>query len=269
MNLLKCVLTNNPCYKAGKTIIPKGIMVHSTGANNTYLRRYVQPLDHDIKDAYDPDRLTLLNLLGVNKNANDWNHNNREVGVHAFIGRLADGSMATIQTLPWNHRAWHAGVGTSGKSANDTHIAFEICEDGLVDSNYFEQIKREAVDLVAMLCTKYNFDPFSDGVIICHQDGYKRGIANNHSDIYNWWNKHQYTMDSFRSDVNRRMIEMKEEAEDDMRYYKTVEELPEYYQTAIKKLINAKVLLGTGKGELNISEDFCKIFTVLDRLGKL
>lgn len=34
MKLHKLILTNNACYKAGKTIIPKGIMVHSTGANN-------------------------------------------------------------------------------------------------------------------------------------------------------------------------------------------------------------------------------------------
>jgi N-acetylmuramoyl-L-alanine amidase len=31
MNLRKLILTENACYKAGKTIVPKGIMVHSTG----------------------------------------------------------------------------------------------------------------------------------------------------------------------------------------------------------------------------------------------
>lgn len=41
MKLIKCILTNNDCYKAGKTIKPKGVMVHSTGANNTNIRRYV------------------------------------------------------------------------------------------------------------------------------------------------------------------------------------------------------------------------------------
>ena len=34
MNLRKLILINNACFKAGRTIIPKGIMVHSTGANN-------------------------------------------------------------------------------------------------------------------------------------------------------------------------------------------------------------------------------------------
>ena len=35
--------------------------------------------------------------------------------------------MATYQTLPWDHRGWHAGG-----SANNTHIGFEICEDALM-----------------------------------------------------------------------------------------------------------------------------------------
>ena len=30
MNLRKLIFTNNACYKAGRTIVPKGIMVHST-----------------------------------------------------------------------------------------------------------------------------------------------------------------------------------------------------------------------------------------------
>ena len=44
MNLHKLIFTNNACYKAGRRITPKGIMVHSTGANNPNLRRYVELL---------------------------------------------------------------------------------------------------------------------------------------------------------------------------------------------------------------------------------
>ena len=39
MNLRKLIFTNNSCYNAGRTITPKGIMVHSTGANNPWLKR--------------------------------------------------------------------------------------------------------------------------------------------------------------------------------------------------------------------------------------
>ena len=40
MRLLRCLLTENDCYRAGRTIAPKGIMVHSTGADNPNLKRY-------------------------------------------------------------------------------------------------------------------------------------------------------------------------------------------------------------------------------------
>ena len=58
------------------------------------------------------------------------------------------------------------------------------------------------------------------------------------------------------------------EKEDDMTYYKTLNEVPEYYRPTLDKLVAAKAIQGTGDG-LNVSEDFCRIMTVLDRLGKL
>ena len=46
MNLRKLIFTNNACYKAGRTITVKGIMVHSTGANNPNLRvMWVRTMD--------------------------------------------------------------------------------------------------------------------------------------------------------------------------------------------------------------------------------
>lgn len=256
MNLLSCILTENDCYKAKKTINPKGVMVHSTGANNPLLRRYVQPV------ASTPDKEDLLWELGVNRNGNDWNRSGTNACVHAFVGKLDDGTVAAVQTLPWSHRGWHAGTGTSGRSANDTHISFEICEDGLTDPVYFAQVYQSAVELTAMLCKEYGLDPLADGVVICHQDGYRRGIASNHGDVYNWFPKHGKTMDDFRADVVRAM------KEDDMEYYKNLEDVPAYYQTAVKKAVDAGALNGTGSG-INVSEDLCRVLTVLDRMGKL
>ena len=184
MNLKTLLLTKNACYIAGKTITPKGIMVHSTGANNPNLKRYVGPDD---------------GLLGVNQYNNHWNQSNpdgRQVCVHAFIGKLADGSIATYQTLPWNHRGWHCGG-----DGNNTHISFEICEDGLTDSIYFNKVYQEAVELCAYLCKMYSLDPTKDGVLICHSEGYKRGIASNHADVMHWFPKHGKSMDTLRTAV--------------------------------------------------------------------
>lgn len=188
MNLHELFLTNNLCFTTKRTILPKGVMIHSTGANNPNLKRYVGPDD---------------GLLGKNQYNNHWNTatpNGQKVCVHAFIGKLKDGSVATYQTLPWNHRAWHAGSGTKG-SANDTHISFEICEDNLKDKKYFDAVYKEAVELTAMLCKQYKLDPLADGVVICHSEGYKRGIASNHGDVLHWFPKHGKSMDDFRADV--------------------------------------------------------------------
>jgi N-acetylmuramoyl-L-alanine amidase len=187
MNLRKLILTNNACYKAGRTIIPKGIMVHSTGANNPWLKRYVGPDD---------------GLLGKNQYNNHWNQDKpggRQVCVHAFIGKLADGTIATYQTLPWNLRGWHAG----GKT-NDTHIGFEICEDGLSDITYFNKVYREAVELCVYLCKLYGL---TEKNIICHSEGYKLGIASNHADVMHWFPKHGKSMDALRAEVNRLLTE--------------------------------------------------------------
>ena len=189
MNLHKQILTENACYKAGRTITPKGIMVHSTGANNPNLKRYVGPDD---------------GLLGKNQYNNHWNQDRpggRQVCVHAFIGKLADGTVATYQTLPWNHRGWHCGSGPKG-SGNDTHISFEICEDNLADASYFGKVYNEAVELCAYLCKEYGL---TEKNIICHSEGHAQGIASNHGDVMHWFPKHGKNMDTFRAAVKERL----------------------------------------------------------------
>ena len=199
MRLIKCMLTANDCYKAGRTITPKGVMVHSTGANNPLVARYVQPVEGQ------KDEAQLKAEIGGNRNANDWNNPGLDVCTHAFVGKLADGGVGTVQTLPWNHRSWHAGTGTSGGSANNTHIAFEICEDDLTDEGYFRKVYQEAVELTAMLCKTYNLNPLADGVVICHSEGYQRGVASNHADVMHWFPKFGKSMDTFRADVSKAM----------------------------------------------------------------
>ena len=181
MNLNKLILTENACYKAGRKITVKGIMVHSTGANNPWLKRYVGPDD---------------GKLGKNQYNNHWNTyhpGGREVCVHGFIGKLADGTVATYQCLPWDHRGWHAGG-----SANNTHIGFEICEDDLTDGAYFAKVYKEAVELCAYLCKQYDL---TEKNIICHSEGYKQGVASNHGDVMHWFPKHGKSMDTFRAEV--------------------------------------------------------------------
>ena len=184
MRLHKALLTRNDCYLRGRTIRPRGVMVHSTGANNPWLRRYIAPDD---------------GRLGT-PSPRHWNQGGVGACVHAMIGKAADGSVCTYQTLPWNMRGWHCG-----RSGNDTHISFEICEDSLTDKGYFRATYQAAVELTAYLCKLYHLDPQADGVVLCHSEGYARGIASNHADVMHWWGKFGVSMDNFRRDVAEKM----------------------------------------------------------------
>jgi LysM repeat protein len=187
MTLYQLFLTKNECYLSGRTMTPKGIMVHSTGAPNPKLSRYVGPDD---------------GRLGKNPHSNHWNQSRpdgRQICCHAFIGKLAGGSVATYQTLPWTMRGWHGAKGPKG-SGNDFLIGFEICEDNTRDPVYFRQVFDEAVDLCAYLCKKYGL---TEKDIIDHAEGYRQGIASNHGDVGHWFPKHGESMDSFRSSVKK------------------------------------------------------------------
>lgn len=218
MNIHECIFTNNDCYKKNVKIKPKGVMVHSTGANNPSLKRYVQPDD---------------GLLGDNLYNNDWNRKGLSVCVHAFIGKLSDGTVATYQVLPWDHRGWHAGG-----AANNTHISFEICEDGLKDEKYFSLVYKESVELTAYLCEMYGLDPLADGVVIDHKEGSERGIASGHGDVGHWFPKFGKTMDDFRKDVKAKMEGNKRHGNNPTKCYKE----------ATEWAINKGIFRGDGKG---------------------
>ena len=87
------------------------------------------------------------------------------------------------------------------------------CENGLTDAGYFSAVYREAVELTAYLCRAYNLDPSKPGVVLCHAEGYRLGIASNHADVLHWFPKQGKSMDDFRADVAREMESDMSEAE--------------------------------------------------------
>jgi N-acetyl-anhydromuramyl-L-alanine amidase AmpD len=163
MKLVTKFMTKNDCYKAGRKIRVKGIMVHSTATPGVMAAEWY-------------DR---------------WNKPNISKCVHAFLD-----DEYVYQYLPWNHRAWHAGG-----AANGTHVAFEICEpENLNDKEYFNKAYANAVELCVMLCKKFNLD---ENDIIDHSEGARRGIASNHGDVRHWFPKHGKSMNTFREDVRK------------------------------------------------------------------
>lgn len=258
MKLLKQYLTRNDCYRTGAVLAPEGIMLHSTGAPNPKLSRYVPGDD----------------TIGRNINENHWDQTNAEHFArfgktldkccHAFIGELADGSIATVQTLPWDMRGWHAGK----KAGNDRYIGIEICEDNLDDLSYLAAVYREAVELCAALCLEFSLDPLVD--IICHCEGYELGIASNHADVEHWFSRFGLSMADFRRAV---ADQVRKTYEPDR--YNTVEEIKTFLPWAadtIRRMIDAGHIAGGGKKDANgdpadmdLSRDMIRLLVMLHR----
>ncbi len=199
---LQCFMTQSTCYKGTGKMAVKGVLWHSTGANNPTLKRYVQPDDNA------KNRDELIALIGKNSYGNDWNHIIRQAGLNCWIGKLADGTVTTVQTMPWDYRPWGCGSGGKG-SCNSGWIQFEICEDGLTDPAYFKKVYDEACEITAYLCKMFGIDPNGtvtvNGVkvptILCHADSYKLGLGSNHGDVNHWFPKHGKSMATARADV--------------------------------------------------------------------
>ena len=212
---IQCIMTTSTCYQRTGRITPVGVLWHCTGANNPEIRRYVQPSDNAA------DRAELLSLLGRNAYGNDWNHIYLEAGVNAFIGKLADGTVASVQTLPWNYRPWGCGSGRRG-SCNYGWIQFEMAEDSLTNKSYFDKVYKEGCELTAYFCKLYDIDPYgtvnvsgySVPTILCHYDSYTLGMGSGHYDVYNWFEKFGKTMGDVRRDVAALLKNMDEKTSD-------------------------------------------------------
>lgn len=186
MEITQYYLTNNRCYKAGKRMTPKGIVVHSTGANNPNLCRYIGPDD---------------GIIGPNKYGNHWNQSSGSKCVHAMIGKDKNGVVRCYQTLPWDYRPWGCGSGSKG-SYNNSHIQFEMLEDDLTDAAYFAQVYDMAVGLCAYLCKAYGIPT---GAIVSHKEAHDAGYASNHGDPHTWFTRQGKTMDAFRTAVAQKL----------------------------------------------------------------
>lgn len=287
---MQCYMRQSRWYKKAATVNKVlGVCWHSTGVNQPLLARYVQPDDNA------PDRQKMLALLGTNRYANDWNHlPDLKAGVHCFIGKLADGTVTTVNVGPWYLEAWGVGTGITGFSLNQGWIQFEMCEDGLKNPEYFAQVYREAVHLTAYLCQQFNLDPGGTvhyhgvdcPVITCHRDSYNLGMGSNHGDPYNWFAYHGKTMDNVRQDVRELLREQadldrkaqeeehKREEEQPMKEekrYNTMEEIHAGFPWAedtVRKLQAAEILSGTDNG-LDLSQDMLRLLTIIHKAGGL
>lgn len=188
MDIIQAHATKNLCYVVSQRMTPQGIVVHSTGANNPNLKRYVDcPAE-----------------VGVNPYGNHWNTvmpGGRQRCVHAFIGYDKNKTVRVAEILPLNICCWGVGSGPKGSyNFNPPYIQFEICEDDLTDPIYFKEAFRVAVEYGAHLCRQYHLTPSQ---IVSHKEAHARGYGNNHGDPDHWMQRFGYSMDGFRRDVER------------------------------------------------------------------
>lgn len=180
-------LTRNPCYRAGRRIVVRGLMLHSVGCPHPHPDVFLE----------------------------DWNREDFDRAcVHAFI----DAETGDVfQALPWDLRGWHCGG-----ALNNTHVGIEMCEpaslryrdDFRFDCDDREEAMRQiactyrvAVSLFARLCLDFDLEPLADGVILSHHEAHLRGLASDHGDPEHLWTGlgAPYTMDGFRRDVRERL----------------------------------------------------------------
>lgn len=172
-------------YKNGAKITPKRFVIHSTGAANPQLKRWVN----------DP-----INA-GINPNKNYFcgENDTREVMPHAVFGLDVNSDYAIIQILPYDVRPWGCGSGKNG-SFNESAIQIEIAEPyDLEDEDYFFSAMNGVAEWCAELCTRYNISP---NEIFSHKQAANMGFASNHGDPEHWFAKHNgYSMQDFRNKV--------------------------------------------------------------------
>ena len=184
MNLKQNYLTESGCYRAGKHITVQGIMIHSVGCPQPKADVFMK----------------------------NWNRADANACVHAVVEPDGD----VYQLLPWDFRGWHSGGG-----ANNTHIGVEMTEpatikyvggaswtetgDGENTKAHVFATYKYAVELFAYLCQQFGLDPMTDGVVISHSEGCRRGIASNHGDVEHLWSKFSLTMAQFREDIKAKM----------------------------------------------------------------
>lgn len=181
--------------------------------------------------------------------------------------------------------SWHSGDGSIATGGNETSLSMEII---MGESPEHDAIAQDnGARIAAWLLWKHNLT-IDDLVTHTYWVNKLNGKTFNDVDtqctnlIYGqkWCPTYIFNSTNvptakanwlrFKSTVKEYLDQLnKQPDEREMVYYRTINDVPEYYRVAISKLIDEGALIGIGDGEINVSEDMCRIFTVLDRLGKL
>jgi peptidoglycan hydrolase-like protein with peptidoglycan-binding domain len=187
--------TKSKCYVRGRSIVSKGILVHSTGCVNRNIKRYVEAVD----------------ILGKNEYNNHWNKSDATKAMHGWVGYDKDKNVIALQALPYDIACWGCGGGTNGsynydatssKPKQKSHLQFEICEGSSTDSEYYKKAIEVAEDYCVYLCKRFGF---TTNNITTHKEAAEAGFASNHGDPQSYMKKFGDDITSFRNRIAKKL----------------------------------------------------------------
>ena len=199
------------------------------------------------------DRITIHHMAGVGtveQCGNTFSSPSRGASANYGIGN--DGRIGLY--VPEDKRAW-----TSSSTANDNRaVTIEVSNS---EARYPWPVSAAAYRALIDLC-----------VDICRRNGINRlsytGDTSGNLTAHRWFAATACPGDYLYARFPQIAEEVNQRLEDDMTYYKHLNDVPEWYKPAVRKAMDAGALEGTGDG-INVSEDLCRTLTILDRLGKL
>ena len=174
---------------------------------------------------------------------------NRDASAHYFVDELE-----AWQSVEDKDKAWHCGGVDDYKHPecrNSNSLGIEICSrldaDGLY---YFEpEAVALALELTRAKMLEYNIPATN---VVRHYD-----VTGKHCPA-------PFVYDADQWAEFKKALEV-----ENVKVFKTIKDVPESARPTLQKLIDAGDLAGDGKGNINVTETFCKTMVILDRRGKL
>lgn len=196
----------------------------------------------------------------------------REANIRASANYFVDEN-EIWQSVKDTDTAWHCGSETGyyyNACRNSNSIGIEMCSDWQNGAYVItEATMLRTVELVKYLMDKYNvpIERVCRHYDVTHKSCPEPWVRN--PALWTNFKKRLGEEDLTEAQTRNVAKEITDQAiEEYSTKYKKLENVPEYYYDAVKKVIDKGALEGTGNG-IELSEDLARILTILDRLGKL